>query len=93
MNLKWRMKMQAIEFETQLCNGIIELPIQFQLWSTQTVRVIVLLDNTETPSPLGPTPKTLGNSKRDRPLGWLKGQLKVHFADDFKMTEEELLRS
>ncbi len=75
--------MQAIEFETQIHNGIIELPAQFQLQTTQTVRVIVLLDNSAHTMP----------NKLNRPLGLLKGQLNAHFADDFKMTEEEFLQS
>jgi len=85
--------MQAIEFETQLRNGIIELPAQFQPYPTQTVRVIILLDNPHTPLEPEIMPKTFLNPELKRPLGLLKGQLNAHFADDFNMTEEEFLQS
>ena len=82
--------MQAIEFETQTHNGTIELPARFQPWLDQRVRVIVLLNQTDIPVATAPTPN---QPTTDRPLGLLKGQLKARFAEDFNMTEEELLQS
>jgi hypothetical protein len=82
--------MQAIEFETQTHNGTIELPARFQPWADQRVRVIVLINQTDIPVAMAPTPN---KPTTDRPLGLLKGQLKARFAEDFNMTEEELLRS
>ena len=78
--------MQAIEFAAQIQNGRIELPIQFQSWTNaQPVRVIVLLDQVNALPATAP--------RQQRPLGLLKGQLNVNFAEDFKMTEEEFLQS
>jgi hypothetical protein len=78
--------MQAIEFAAQIENGRIELPTQLQSWTeAQTVRVIVLLDQVNTPTAIA--------SKQQRPLGLLRGQLNVDFVEDFKMTEEEFLQS
>jgi len=75
---------QAIEFAAQIQNGRIELPAQFQAWmNIQPVRVIVLLDHAHTASIM----------PQQRPLGLLRGQLNVNFAEDFKMTEEEFLQS
>jgi hypothetical protein len=34
--------MNAIEFETQTHNGIIEIPPEYQTWQNKTVRVILL---------------------------------------------------
>jgi len=41
------MKMQAIEFETQIHNGIIELPSQFRLWKDCSAKVIVLIEEND----------------------------------------------
>ncbi|GEM_PF-1051126 len=85
--------MQAIEFETQTHNGTIELPARFQPWTDQRVRVIVLINQTDMKATTAPTPNLSLKPSTDRPLGLLKGQLKVRFAEDFNMTEEELLQS
>lgn len=34
--------MNAIEFETQTHNGIVEIPPEYQAWQNKTVRVILL---------------------------------------------------
>jgi hypothetical protein len=34
--------MNAIEFETQTHNGIVEIPPEYQSWQKKTVRVILL---------------------------------------------------
>jgi hypothetical protein len=85
--------MQAIEFETHTHNGAIELPARFRPWTDQIVRVIVLINKTDIPVATTPTPNLSVKPTTERPLGLLKGQLKARFAEDFNMTEEELLRS
>jgi hypothetical protein len=42
-----KIKMQAIEFETQTHNGTIELPPQFQPWKDCFVKVIVLIEEND----------------------------------------------
>ena len=34
--------MHAIEFETQVCNGIVQIPQQYLAWKNKTVKVILL---------------------------------------------------
>jgi len=42
--------MQAIEFETHTHNGAIELPDQFLPWKDCSVKVIVLITETDLPA-------------------------------------------
>ena len=42
--------MQTIEFETQTYNGTIQLPAQFQPWKDCLVKVIILIEETDTPT-------------------------------------------
>lgn len=34
--------MSAIEFEAEINNGLVEIPVQYQAWQSKTVRVIFL---------------------------------------------------
>jgi hypothetical protein len=53
--------MQAIEFNAQLKNGVIELPAVYQHWQEgQAVKVIVLAADSPTES-TSPTPKNLNH--------------------------------
>lgn len=49
--------MQAIEFQTILQNGIINIPSQYSpQWEGKTIRVIVLENQESTPSPVEGNP-------------------------------------
>jgi hypothetical protein len=50
-----RIKVQAIEFECQMVQGIIEVPESFQKWHDQTVKVILLsLEESSLPDQMTP---------------------------------------
>lgn len=53
------LKMQAIEFREQLCEGMINLPSQFRTWNNRQVRVILLAEEIEPTIPT--TPENLEN--------------------------------
>ncbi len=73
--------MQAIEFETQLENGLIHLPPSYQHWQTgKQVKVIVLVEDI-----------VLQTVKaKPRQPGFLKNQIEMRDDFDAPMTEEEL---
>jgi hypothetical protein len=48
------LKMQAIEFREQLCEGMINLPSQFRTWKNRQVRVILLAEEIEPTIPAKP---------------------------------------
>ncbi|MFZ2725949.1 MAG: hypothetical protein WAX77_06865 [Methylococcaceae bacterium] len=62
--------MHAIEFETQVCNGIVQIPQQYLAWKNKTVKVI-LLD----------TEKQQSVNTNKRPIGQYLGKMKM--SDDF----------
>jgi hypothetical protein len=48
------LKMHAIEFREQLCEGMIKLPSQFRAWNNRQVRVILLAEEREPTMPATP---------------------------------------
>lgn len=68
--------MQAIEFQTTIHNGVIQLPEVYTTWGEKPVKVILLAD--EEPA---------AQTKRKRKPGSAKGKVKI--MDDFDAPLED----
>ena len=59
--LKESSSMQAVEFITEIHDGIIRLPVSLQTWNEKTIKVILLIEENvsdPTPKPIFPSLKS-----------------------------------